>query len=84
MDTLILVIISGMATGYILEFIGSFMSSDRWLKRILTLPLSYGAAWLMGITGLPLVVVGLSSAFFSLSVLHLLNRPVTINTINRR
>jgi hypothetical protein len=84
MDTLILVIISGMATGYILEFIGSFMSSDRWLKRILTLPLSYGAAWLMGITGLPLVVVGLASAFFSLSILHLLNRPVTINTINRR
>ena len=84
MDTLILVIISGMATGYILEFIGSFMSSDRWLKRILTLPLSYGAAWLLGITGLSLVVVGLASAFFSLSVLHLLNRPVTINTINRR
>lgn len=84
MDTLILVIISGMATGYILEFIGSFMGSDRWLKRILTLPLSYGAAWLMGITGLPLIVIGLASAFFSLSVLHLLNRPVTITPITRR
>jgi hypothetical protein len=84
MDTLIIVIISGMATGYILEFIGSLMSSDRLLKRILTLPLSYGAAWLMGITGLPLIVIGLASAFFSLTILHLLNRPVTINTINRR
>jgi hypothetical protein len=84
MDTLIVIIISGMATGYILEFIGSFMNSDRWLKRIFTLPLSFTAAWLMGITGLPLVVVGLASAFFSLSILHLLNRPVTINTINRR
>ena len=84
MDTLIIVIISGMATGYILEFIGSLMSSDRLLKRILTLPLSYGAAWLMGITGLPLIVIGLAYAFFSLTILHLLNRPVTINTINRR
>jgi len=84
MDTLIVVIVSGMATGYILEFIGSFMSSDRWLKRILTLPLSFGALWLMGITGLPLIVIGLASAFFSLSVLHLLNRPVTINTVPRR
>jgi hypothetical protein len=84
METLIVVIISGMATGYILEFIGSFLSSDRWLKRILTLPLSYSAAWLMGITGLSLVVIGLASAFFSLSILHLLNRPVTINTITRR
>jgi hypothetical protein len=84
MDTLILVIISGMATGYILEFISSFMSSDRWLKRILTLPLSYGAVWLMGITGLPLIVIGLAAAFFSLSVLHLLNRPVTIAPITRR
>jgi hypothetical protein len=84
MDTLIVVIISGMATGYILEFIGSFLSSDRWLKRILTLPLSYSAVWLMGITGLPLYVIGLASAFFSLSILHLLNRPVTINTITRR
>ena len=73
-----------MATGYILEFIGSFMSSDRWLKRILTLPLSFSASWLMGITALPLIVIGLASAFFSLSVLHLLNRPVTINTITRR
>jgi hypothetical protein len=84
MDTLIILIISGMATGYILEFIGSFMGSDRWLKRILTLPLSYSAAWLMGITGLPLIVIGLASAFFSLSVLHLLNRPVTITPITRR
>jgi len=84
MNTLILVIISGMATGYVLEFIGSFMSTDRWLKRILTLPLSYGAAWVMGITGLPLIVIGLASAFFSLSVLHLLNRPVTITPITRR
>jgi hypothetical protein len=84
MDTLIIVIISGMATGYVLEFISSFMSSDRWLKRILTLPLSYGAVWLMGITELPLIVIGLASAFFSLSVLHLLNRPVTIAPITRR
>jgi hypothetical protein len=84
MDTLIVIIISGMAVSYILEFIGSFMNNTRWLKRILTLPLSYSAAWLMGITGLPLVIVGLASAFFSLSILHLLNKPVTINTINRR
>jgi hypothetical protein len=84
MDTLIVVIISGMATGYILEFIGSFIDNDRWIKRILTLPLSFGAAWLMGITGLLLVIIGLASAFFSLSVLHLLNRPVTITPITRR
>jgi phosphotransferase system glucose/maltose/N-acetylglucosamine-specific IIC component len=84
MNTLIIVLISGMATSYIIEFIGSFMDSDRWIKRILTLPLAVTASWIMGITDLPLVVVGLASAFVSLAILLLLNRRVTINTITRR
>jgi ABC-type bacteriocin/lantibiotic exporter with double-glycine peptidase domain len=84
MDILIVVLISGMATSYITEFIGSFMNSDRWLKRILTLPLAVVSCWIMGVTGLQLVVVGLASAFVSLAILLLLNRPVTINTITRR
>jgi uncharacterized membrane protein len=84
MDTLITVIIVGMATGYILEFIGSFLKSDRWLKLVLTLPLSSTLVWITGVSGLMIGVVGLASAFFALSILHLLNKSVTINTITRR
>ena len=86
MDTLSLVIISGMAVGYIIETLTSLL--DRWvssriIRLSLTLPFSYLATWVVGISGALLAVSGLEAAFFSLGVLLLLNKPASIQTINR-
>jgi hypothetical protein len=86
MDTLSLVIISGMAVGYIIETLTSL--TERWvparlIRLSLTLPFSYLATWLLGLSGALLAVSGLAAAFFSLAVLLLLNKPATIQTINR-
>ncbi len=87
MDILIAVIVAGMAVGYVTELTVSLFErflNPRIIKLILTLPLSYLACWLLGITGIPLIVAGPAAAFFSLGALLLLNRPVTIQTINNR
>jgi hypothetical protein len=87
MDTFISVIIAGMAVGYITELVASLgerIISPKIIKILLTLPLSYFACWALGLTGLILAVSGPASAFFALTSLHLLNRPVNIQSINRR
>lgn len=88
MDILFIVIISGMAVSYITELLSSVVGeyfSPRLIKLILTLPLSFVAVWFLDLTGFEVVVGGLAAAFFSLAVLQLLNRPVTIaNIANRR
>lgn len=87
MDTLFTVIISGMAVAYATEFVSSLLERllpTKLLKLILTLPLAYLAAWELGLTGSVLIVAGPAAAFFSLATLLLLNRPVTIQTVNRR
>ena len=86
MDTLSLVIISGMAVGYIIETLTSLLErwvSPRIIRLVLTLPFSYLATWVVGLNGALLAVSGLAAAFFSLALLLLLNKPATIQTINR-
>ena len=83
MDTLIWIIISGMAVGYVTEILSTF-ANPRIIKLSLTLPLSFLACWLLGLVGPILIVAGFAAAFFSLATLQLLNRPVNIQTVNRR
>ena len=83
MDILISIIISGMAVGYVTEILSTF-ANPRIIKLSLTLPLSYLACWLLGLLGPTLIVAGLAAAFFSLATLQLLNRPVNIQSVNRR
>jgi hypothetical protein len=87
MDTLFVVIISGMAVSYFLEFVSSIVGeffSPRLIKLILTAPLAYFACWLLGLTAFNLTVSGLAAAFISLALLQLVNRPVTIQNLNTR
>jgi hypothetical protein len=87
MDTFISIIIAGMGVAYIVELIASVSESyfnPRTIKLVLTLPLSYAACWFLDLTEFTLAVGGPAAAFFSLGALHLLNRPVSIQPINRR
>lgn len=87
MDTLFIVIISGMAVSYFVEFLSSLVGeyfSPRLIKLILTAPLAYFACWLLGLTAFTLTVSGLAAAFISLALLQLVNRPVTIQNLNTR
>lgn len=87
MDTLFVVIISGMAVSYLIELINSVVGeyfSPRLIKLILTAPLSYFACWLLGLVGFSLTVSGLAAAFISLSLLQFVNRPVIVNNLATR
>ena len=87
MDVLISIIISGMAVGYLTEFLASLLDSlisARRIKLLTTLPLSFLAVWMSGISAPIFWVAGPAAAFFSLTALLLLNRPVSIQTVNRR
>lgn len=86
MDILISAIVAGMATSYLVELVGSVgVLSARFVKLTLTLPLSILFMWFLDFTAFELFVGGLAAAFFSLALLQLVNRPVTIaNIANRR
>lgn len=87
MDILIVVIISGMAVAFTTELIASVveaMFSPRIIKLILTAPLSFLACWFLDLGGFQLIVAALAAAFFSTVTLHLINKPVSIQTLPRR
>jgi hypothetical protein len=72
MDILISIIISGLAVGYALAFLISVF--ERWLdpkyiKLVLTLPLSYAAIWLLGFNGAELFVYVPAVGFVSLALM---------------
>jgi len=81
MDTFFVVIISGMAAGYVVEFLVTILEkliSGRVLRTILTAPLSILATWLFGLSGWLMVVAGLAAAFFALVILGLINKPQVV------
>jgi hypothetical protein len=84
MDTLITIIISGMAISYIVELLSQIFKSTNIIKIFTTLPLALLACWLLGLTGFTLIVGAIAAAFFSLASLLLLNRTGSIQTISRR
>jgi hypothetical protein len=76
-----------MAITYATELIGSIVGrlfDPTLLKRILTLPFGIGACWLMGIEGSGLAVAGPAAGFFSLAIMIILNRPVTVQQVVQR
>lgn len=87
MDILLIVIISGMAVGYSVEFINSLL--NRWIsstviKLSTTLPFSLLFNWLLGLTGYPLFAAIPASGFFALVIMSVINRPVVVNSSLRR
>jgi hypothetical protein len=84
MDTLITIIISGMAVSYITELLSQIFKKTVIIKLFATLPLTLLACWLLGLTGVQLAIGAIAAAFFSLASLLILSRPVSIQTINRR
>lgn len=78
METFFVVLISGMAAGYVVEFLVAISErffSAKVLRAVVTLPLSYLAAWALGLTNWTLVVAGLAAAFFALVVIGLTQKP---------
>jgi hypothetical protein len=87
MEFLILILIAGMAVGYVTEFVAGIL--DRWIsstvtKRVTTLPMGLLFSWLLGIEGLALMVATPAAGFFALTILSLVNRPVVISSASRR
>lgn len=86
MDIFFLTLISGMATGLVLELLSSILGRlipVKILRIILVLPTAYAAAYFLGIVTPAIWVVTPASGFFALFVLRLLDRPVTITTTRR-
>jgi len=81
MDTFFVVLISGMAAGYVVELIVAI--SERWLsakitRALFTAPLSILGGWALGLHSLVLLVSGLAAAFFALVIIGLINRPQVV------
>lgn len=87
MELLLIVVIAGMATGYVTELAAS-LTADWWstsiTKRVLTIPLGVLFSWLLGVTGLALVVTAPAAGFLALVVMSIINRPVVVSGGNRR
>ena len=87
MDTLINILISGMAVAYVVELITAVTSKllPSWiLKAILPLPFSVLSLYLLGGSGIPLIIYGLASSCIALVVVFFVNRPVTNQVITTR
>jgi len=86
MDIFFLTLITGMATGFVLELLTTILGrliSARILRIVLVLPVAYTAAYFLSVPFPNLWVVGAAAAFISLVVLRWLDKPVTIQTIRR-
>ena len=88
MDILAHVIVAGLGVAFILATIDDLLGKyfpTKWVKVVLTLPLSSLLIYSLGTyTVIQLVVLGTAAGFFSLSALLLINRPVSIQTSARR
>jgi hypothetical protein len=89
MNLLISVIIAGCAVGFSTELFGAFLERfTSWyvpiIKQTLAAPLGALFAWLLGVTGWPLLVVALASAFITLSIMAIINRPINIQQVISR
>ena len=83
MDIFFVIIISGMAVGYVTELLSMFLPTN-FVKVGLTLPLAVLANWLLGLNNLELAIAAPASGFFALFVLSIINRPVVVNNALRR
>jgi hypothetical protein len=87
MDIFFAVIISGMAVAFLLSLVESLsgsLVSSKILRLVITWPLSLGAVLLTGfITPSVIVVASAATAFFSLTILRvvekLLDKPTIVD-----
>jgi hypothetical protein len=88
MDILAQVIVAGLGVAFVLATIDDLLGQvipTKWVKLIITLPLSSLLLSFLGTYSFAqLVVLGTAAGFFSLSALLLINRPVSIQTSPRR
>jgi len=87
MDSLVLVILSGMAVAYIVELLVSLTSrflSPKFLKIILTFPLNVLSCYLLGVIGWSLIIFGLAASCIALIVVFFVNRPTPNQVITTR
>jgi len=85
MDIFYITLVTGMATGFTLELLSTVFSkaSIKLLRLVFVLPVSFTAAYFLGVTSPVLWVVGVAASFFTLFVLRWLDKPVTIQNIRR-
>lgn len=89
MELLIVVIISGMASGFCAELISFFIErftilDERLTKQIVLAPFGALFSWLLGAQGWDILVAGLASAFFNLLIMYYMTRPMTIQQLTTR
>lgn len=83
------VVIAGMAVAFTSELLGFALSlwvDPKTISRIVAIPLAAIFLWLLGTSSLLLfLVMSPASAFFSLAIMLIINRPVQLQqVINRR
>jgi hypothetical protein len=87
MDTLITVIVIGMAVGYVTELLSNLLElyiTPKTLKLVTSTPLSVGAFYLFGIFDWTLIVLAPAAAFFALAAMSIVNRPVILQSVAQR
>lgn len=88
MDILISIIVCGLAVGYVLAFLASLLErwiDSKYIKLLLTLPLSYVALWLLGFNGAELFVYVPAVGFVSLALMVWFTpKPEVAQVIRRR
>jgi len=84
-DLLISIIIAGAAVGYLIEFI-NLITLDFFgislLNKVLTLPLTTGALYLLGTHDIKLVVIVPAATLVSILISKYLNKP-TVTRVPR-
>jgi hypothetical protein len=83
MDTLISVIISGMAVGYLVEML-SMLFSQVVSRLAFALPLNLLVLWFMPIYPLvTFITSALAAAFFGLVIIRLFDKPIVVDQRRR-
>jgi hypothetical protein len=87
MDTLISVLIVGMAVGYLTELASSLLElfiSPKTVKMVFTVPLSLGGLYLLGYFDWSLVVLAPAAGFTALALMSVVSRPVILQSVAQR
>jgi hypothetical protein len=82
METLIDLLLATLFTSYFMGAIDAFIDL-RKLKGLVSLALSVGVFYMMGYISYDLVILAPASAFLSLAVISILDRPITIQPPRR-
>jgi hypothetical protein len=82
METLIDILLATLFTSYFVGAIDAFIDLKKF-KGFLALALSVGVFYIMGYISYDLAILAPGSAFLSLAVMSVLDRPITIQPPRR-